>query len=99
MVDRSYRYYLLYPTASFGNSKSIIVTQPLGTLTSWLGNRCEHAKLVDANEFYYGYHVKENTHVPSIGLVAAQPRKLLSMSSKNNMELQDLIYWPVFQDT
>jgi hypothetical protein len=94
MVDRPYRHCLLYPTASCGNRKGIIVTQPLGTLTSWLGNRCEHTNSVDAVEFYN--HVDEGTRVPSIGVIAAQRRKLSSVSPKNHLQLQDLIYWPAF---
>jgi|SRR5947207_13995414 len=92
--ERPYRYCFLYPTVSYGNREGIIVTQPLGTLTSWFANRCKYTSSVDSVEFYN--RVDENSHVPSIDVVAAQARKILSMSSKHQMEFQHLIYWPAF---
>jgi len=89
-VNQPYRFCFLYPTISCWEQKGIIVTQPFGTLTSWLANGCEHTGSVDAIEFYD--RVEEHLRVPSVGIVGAPGKKLLSSSSKKKRRLGERIY-------
>ena len=45
----------------------LIVAQLFGTLTSWVGGRCEHTSSVDPIEFY---EVGGCFRIPSVGVIA-----------------------------
>jgi hypothetical protein len=91
-----YRFCFLYPRTSCGGHQGVIVTQPFGTLTSWLANRCEHTSSVDPAEFYR--RMEEQYRVPSVGIVAAQGKKLWSGLSKkkSKFKLDEIVYWQAF---
>jgi len=94
IVDRPYSYSFVLPTVSCEGRMGVIAAQPFGTLTSWVGGRCEHTSSVDPIEFY---EVGRRFRVPSVGVVAVQQEKMLSVASKKCLETGKVVYWPAFE--
>ena len=92
--DRPYRYNFVHPTVSCEGLMGIIVTQPFGTMTSWLASRCEHTSSIDPIEFYD--MSQSPSREPSIGVVAAQQAKLLSGASRNEGQTNEIVWWQPF---
>lgn len=77
----------------------VIVEQSIGTMTAWMGDRCEHTSSVDPIEFGDGNEqvLEPLSRVPSVGLVAVQQKKLLSVAFKKCLETGKVVYFPAFE--
>ena len=94
VVGRPFSYSFVQPTVRCRGKIGVIVLQPFGTFMSWRGDRCEHTSSVDAEEFYQ--KAAESFRVASMGVVAAQQMKLLSVSSAKSLT-GEMIYWRAYE--
>ena len=72
----------------------VIVIQLFGVLTFWRASRTEHTSTVDPIEFYN--KVEQGLRIPSVGVVAVQQLKLLSVALNKRLEIERAVYWPAF---
>ncbi len=101
IVERPYSYSFILLTIMYEGQMGVIVEQSIGTMTAWMGGRCEHTSSVDPIEFGDGMKpVLEPlalSRVPSVGLIAVQQKKMLSVAFKRRLETGKVVYFPAFE--
>jgi len=89
-----FSYAFVQPEVRYSGLKGLIAEQGFGTFTVWNSKLCEHTSSVDP----VGVYFEVENRVPSIGVVAAQNAKLLSLASKKSVkELENAVYWDAFR--
>lgn len=79
----------VYPAMSCGDKQGIVIAQPKGTLTVWFAAKYEHTNSIDEDALLSG-----EDGLLSVGLVAVQKDKLLSVPSGRKDVMEKLVYLP-----
>ena len=97
VIGRHYSYSFVLPNVSCEAKLGVIVMQLFGVLTFWRANSTEHTtSIVDPIEFYN--KVEQGLRIPSVGLVAVQKLRLLSIALNKKLEMKRAVYWPETQN-
>ena len=81
----------VYPQMSCEGKQGVLIQQPIGTLTVWFASLFEHTSSVDEERILHG---GKDTGTPSVGIVAVQKNKLLSVPNNRKDVMDQLVFFP-----